>query len=106
YPTTYELATEESIRKTLEQVLAYVDVAAPVQVLDDETGEPVADLKRLPAKAVLARTDMQILTYEWGVTYAGMLNAAKATGDARYSDYVGKRVSAIAMLADNAKKNM
>jgi len=106
YPTPYELATEASIRKTLEQVHAYVDVAAPVQVLDDETGAPVTDLARLPAKAVLARTDMQILTYEWGVTYAGLLNSAKVTGDRRYADYVDKRVTAIATLAGNAKKNM
>ncbi|MES1263638.1 MAG: glycoside hydrolase family 88 protein, partial [Peristeroidobacter soli] len=106
YPTPYELATEEAIRKTLERVLAYVDVAAPVQVIDDETGAPVTDLNRLPAKVALARTDMQILTYEWGVTYAGMLRSAQVTADKRYSDYVDKRVSAIAMLAAHAKKNM
>ena len=85
YPTPYELATEDAIRKTLERVHAYVDQAAPVQVIDDETGAPVTDLKRLPAKVALARTDMQILTYEWGVTYAGMLRSAQATGDKRYT---------------------
>ena len=66
---------------------AYVDQAAPVQVIDGETGAPVADLSRLPAKVALARTDMQILTYEWGVTYAGMLRSAQVTGDKRYNDY-------------------
>jgi unsaturated rhamnogalacturonyl hydrolase len=106
YPTPYELASEEAVRKTLEQVHAYVDQAAPVQVIDDETGAPVADLTRLPAKAVLARTDMQILTYEWGVTYAGMLRSAQVTGDRRYTGYTQERVSAIATLAAHAKKNL
>ena len=106
YPTPYELATEEAIRKTLEHVHAYVDQAAPVHVIDGDTGAPVTDLTRLPAKVALARTDMQILTYEWGVTYAGMLRAAQVTGDPRYRHYTDERLSAIATLAAHAKKQL
>src|SRR3954452_23845462 len=69
YPTPYEPANEEAIRKKLEMVHAYVDEAAPVRVIDGDTGAPVNDLAHLPAKVALARTDLQILTYEWGVTY-------------------------------------
>ena len=105
YPTPYEPATEEQIRATLERVHAYVEQAAPVQVIDGDTGEPVPDLKKLPVHVALARTDMQILTYEWGVTYAGMLSMAKITGDQRYSEYTDGRVTAIATLAAQAKKN-
>jgi unsaturated rhamnogalacturonyl hydrolase len=106
YPTPYEPASEEAIRKTLEQVHAYVDEAAPVQVIDGDTGAPVTDLTRLPSKVALARTDLQILTYEWGVTYAGMLRSAQVTGDPRYSAYTDKRLTALAMLAAHAKKNL
>ena len=42
YPTPYEPATEEAIRKTLEQIHAYVDQAAPVRVIDGDTGAPVS----------------------------------------------------------------
>ncbi len=80
YPTPYELASEDSIRGILERVHAYVDQAAPVAVLDAATGEAVTDLNRLPAEVSLARTDFQILTYEWGVTYAGMLRSAADHG--------------------------
>jgi rhamnogalacturonyl hydrolase YesR len=106
YPTPYEVPGEEAIRKTLELVHAYVDQAAPVQVIDGQTGAPVPDLKRLPAKVALARTDMQILTYEWGVTYAGMLRSAQVTSDPRYTDYIHQRVTAIATLAAHEKKNL
>ena len=105
YPTPYEPATVDEIRKTLERVHAYVEQAAPVQVIDGDSGAPVTDLANLPAHVALARTDLQILTYEWGVTYAGMLIAAKSTGDARYSRYVDERVSAIAALAAQWNKN-
>jgi rhamnogalacturonyl hydrolase YesR len=106
YPTPYELATIEQIRATLERVHAYVDTAAPVQVIDGDTGAPVPDLAKLPPQVALARTDIQILTYEWGVTYAGMLRAAEVTGDQRYTDYTNARVSAIATVAAHAKKNL
>ncbi|MEO8018408.1 MAG: glycoside hydrolase family 88 protein [Pseudomonadota bacterium] len=105
YPTPYEPATVDEIRQILERVHAYVDRAAPVQVIDGDTGEPVPDLNKLPRHAALARTDIQILTYEWGVTYAGMMLAAKVTGDARYTNYTNVRVSAIATLAAHWKAN-
>ena len=106
FPTPYEPATIEQIRATLERVHAYVDLAAPVQVIDGETGAAVTDLEKLPTRVALARTDIQILTYEWGVTYAGMLRSAQVTGDKRYSDYTNQRVTAIATLAAHAKKNL
>ena len=105
YPTPYAPATEAQIRATLERVHAYVEQAAPVQIIDGDTGQPVPDLKRLPVHAALARTDLQILSYEWGVTYAGMLLAAKITGDPRYNNYTNERVVAIATLAAQAHKN-
>src|SRR4029077_13837799 len=84
YPTPYEPATIEQIRATLERVRVYLETASPIQVLNGDTGEPVDDLSKLPPHVALARTDFQILTYEWGVTYAGMLLAAKATDDQSY----------------------
>jgi unsaturated rhamnogalacturonyl hydrolase len=106
YPTPYEPATIEQIRATLERVHAYVDQAAPVRVIDGDTGAPVTDLAKPPANVALARTDLQILTYEWGVTYAGMLRSAQVTGDKRYSDYTHERVTAIATLAAHARRNL
>jgi rhamnogalacturonyl hydrolase YesR len=106
YPTPYEPATVEQIRATLQRVHAYVETAAPIRVVDGDTGAPVPDLAKLPPQVALARTDLQILTYEWGVTYAGMLRAAEVTGDRRYADYTNARVSAIATVAAHAKKNL
>jgi len=106
YPTPYEPATEDDIRKILERVHAYLEKASPIQVMNADTGEAVPDLGKLPPQISLARTDFQILTYEWGVTYAGMLSSARATGDKRYADYTNARVTAIAQLAAHAKKNL
>jgi|SRR5882672_2623446 len=104
YPTPYEPASEAEIRATLARVHAYLVQSSPVQVLNGETGAVVRDLAQLPPQVALARTDFQILSYEWGVTYAGMLLAAQVTGDARYRDYTQERVSAIATLAARARE--
>ena len=81
YPTPYEPATETQIRAVLERVhaLSWIE-AAPVRSIDGDTGEAVRIWRACPAHVALARTDFQILTYEWGVTYAGMLRAARGHG--------------------------
>jgi hypothetical protein len=66
----------------------------------------VTDLTRLPDVVALARTDLQILSYEWGVTYAGMLLAAQVTGDARYQAYTSERLTALATLAAHTRKRL
>ena len=106
YPTPYEPASEAQIRATLDHVLAYLEKASPVAILDADTGATVSDLGRLPKHVTLARTDLLILTYEWGVTYAGMLRAAEIFGDTRYRDYTNARVTAIGTLAAHAQKNL
>lgn len=105
YPTPYEPATEAQIRAVLDRVHAYLLEASPVQVLDADTGA-AATLGKLPPHVALARTDFLIATYEWGVTYAGMLRTAEVTSDARYRDYVQERVSAIATVAAHAKAQL
>jgi unsaturated rhamnogalacturonyl hydrolase len=105
YPTPYEPATEAQIRAVLERVHGYLLEASPVRAIDADTGAAVA-LDQLPDHVALARTDLQILSYEWGVTYAGLLRAAEVTGDARYRDYTQERVTAIATLAAHERSRL
>ena len=106
YPTPYQPATPQSIEATLQRVHAYLEQAAPLRVVDGATGAEVSDLKKLPDLAALDRTDLLILTYEWGVTYSGMLLAADITSDARYRKYTQARLAGIATLAAHAKKHL
>jgi unsaturated rhamnogalacturonyl hydrolase len=79
---------------------------APIRVIDGDTGEEVTDMARLPRNVALARTDLQIVTYEWGVTYAGMMLLSQITGDPRFSQYTDERVTAIARLASHTRSNL
>ena len=54
YPTPYPLATTEQIRAELDRIHDYVVEAAPVRVIDGDTGEAVTDLTKLPPTVALA----------------------------------------------------
>lgn len=106
YPTPYEPASEQTIQSKLQRVHAYLEHASPVRVIDGATGEAVPDLKKLPAHVAFDRTDLLILTYEWGVTYSGMLLAAQVTRDERYERYTEERLDAISTLATHAHRQL
>jgi unsaturated rhamnogalacturonyl hydrolase len=99
YPTPYTPASADEIKVVLGRVLSYLESASPVKVVDRDTRQPVTDLTRLPPNVGFDRTDFLITSYEWGVTYSGMLLAAEATGDARFREYAATRVGAIATVA-------
>lgn len=106
YPTPYAPATPDEIKATLARILGYLESASPIKVvkiIDRDHRAPVADLTRLSGAVAFDRTDFLITSYEWGVTYSGMLLAAEATGDARYRDYAASRLHAIATVAAHLK---
>ncbi len=53
---------------------------------------------------IFKRGDFRLISYEWGVTYAGMLNAGEATGDKRYTEYTTNRMAFISQLYPVYKK--
>ncbi len=106
YPIPYGRAKIEAIQELLNRIHSYLDGCTPAQIIDAETGEPAADLSALTSGAVLKPGAFPIVSYEWGVTYSGMLLAAEATGDPRFSDYVDKRLGFLAELFAHYRPEM
>lgn len=95
----YAPASPEEIRATMHRVLNYLETANAIKLIDSETEKPVENMDRLPAKPMFAKSDFRIVSYEWGVTYSGMLAAAAATKDPGYSRFVDQRLTAITEVA-------
>ncbi len=104
YPLPYTPAKPEEIKAVLDRVLAYLEKASPVRIINRDTKEPVTDLAHLPPNAGLDRTDFLLTSYEWGVTYSGMLQVAAVTGDQRFTAYTAERLGAIAALAAHLQR--
>ena len=99
YPVPYGPTTPEKVAEVLRRIHGYLESATPSRFVSRESGEPIADLIGLTDDAVFEPGAFRPISYEWGVTYSGMLLAAEATGDPRYTEYVAKRLRLVADAA-------
>jgi unsaturated rhamnogalacturonyl hydrolase len=95
YPVPYGPTTVAAITEVLDRVHAYLDANTPARLVNKQTGAAITDFSKPDANAVIERGHFPIISYEWGVTYSGMLLAFENTGDARFKDYVAKRMQFI-----------
>lgn len=93
YPVPYGQPKVADVTKVLSRVHGYLDAVTPMQVVDRQTGNVITDLARFNPNAIIKPGDFRLTSYEWGVTYAGMLLATEATGDPRYANYTNQRLT-------------
>ncbi len=99
YPTPYGKPAVEDITKTLQRIHGYLDEVTPPQYLNAKTGDIITDFSKIDTNTTLKKGDFRIVSYEWGVTYGGMLLASEATGDMRFKEYAEKRLQFLAQSA-------
>lgn len=104
YDVPYGKTTIDDISTVLNRVLIYLDQATPIELVDRNTNNTVTDFSKINPDVIFKRGDFRLISYEWGVTYAGMLNAGEATGDKRYTEYTTNRMAFISQLYPVYKK--
>lgn len=109
YPVRYGETKPQDIKIVLDRLYRYLDAATPVQLLNKQSGEELKDLKKANESSIFKQGDFRLISYEWGVTYTGMLLAGQVTGDKKFSEYSSKRIDFIADVAsayrERYKKN-
>jgi len=98
YDVPYGQVTTDDISKILSRVLEYLDKATPMTLVNQKTGEAITDFSKITNEVTIKQGDFRLISYEWGVTYAGMLNAGEATGDQKYTGYTVNRMAFISQL--------
>ena len=91
YDVPYGAPKVEAVKATLDRVYNYLDATTPIGFVNRRTGDAVA-INAIDTNTIVKQGDFRLTSYEWGVTYSGMLEAGAATGDAKYTDYTKKRV--------------
>jgi rhamnogalacturonyl hydrolase YesR len=91
YKNPYRAMSAAEIKSVMDRVYDYLERSTPAAVIDQRTGAEVAVPSQADPNVVLKPGDFRLTSYEWGVTYAGMLAAGQATGDKRYTDYTLRR---------------
>ena len=95
YDVPYEIPAPEQIEQKLVSILDYLDATTHKKLVDKPSGNEITDLSQVDENTILAPGDFRLISYEWGVTYAGMLNSAEATGNSSFKDYTFSRFSYI-----------
>ena len=98
YPVVYGKTTIEEIKTVLDRIYSYLDAGTPMELVDTRTNEKVSDFSKINGDVTLRSGNFRLISYEWGVTYAGMLNAGEATGDGKFTAYTVDRLSFLASL--------
>ncbi|MEH6704345.1 MAG: glycoside hydrolase family 88 protein [Galbibacter orientalis] len=93
YDVPYGVPEKQDVLNSLEKVYNYLNETTPAEIVDATTKEVVA-IKDFSKHDEIAfkQGDFRLISYEWGVTYAGMLLAGTVTGDKKFSDYTMDRI--------------
>lgn len=98
YPIPYGAPPTDTVKKVLDRVYTYLNEVTPAQLIDKRTKEKVFNFSSIDTNTVLQQGDFRLTSYEWGVTYSGMLLVGEATGDTRYTDYTRDRINFLANI--------
>ena len=88
YRLPYGIPKADEVKQTIDRVL-----------INSKTGKTVDRLKDIDEHSQLKQGGFRLTSYEWGVTYSGVLAAYEATGDPTYRDYVYTRHRLLADIA-------
>ncbi len=101
YPIQYQVPEINQIESKLESVLDYLEKKSPIRWIDLDTKKPIESDNVGIEHPGLEYGLFSLISYQWGVTYAGMLQAAEITGDSRYLDYVKVRLETIEKITNH-----
>jgi rhamnogalacturonyl hydrolase YesR len=96
YTVPYGVPAADNVKQVLKKVYNYLDAVTPAQFVNRRTQTAITDLSQIDTNTVIKTGDFRLTSYEWGVTYAGMLLAGEATGDTAYTHYTKERLYFIA----------
>lgn len=99
YNTPYGPPTKEQVKKVLDRVYQYLNENTASMMLYSDSKKEVKNLKNVKGDIIFEEGTFRLTSYEWGVTYAGMLLASEVTGEDYFKDYSYDRLGLIADVA-------
>jgi rhamnogalacturonyl hydrolase YesR len=78
--------------KTTPQKKTELQTQNSPPLVANEGYDEVTDFSKINANTIFKPGDFRLISYEWGVTYAGMLLATESTGDPKYAGYTIDRL--------------
>jgi unsaturated rhamnogalacturonyl hydrolase len=105
YVTPYGETKQADVKAVLDRVYHYLDGVTPYQLIDQTSKDVITDYSKANGNSIFKPGDFRLTSYEWGVTYTGMLEAGAATGDKKYTEYTTNRVKFLSDVVAGYKAN-
>lgn len=99
YPVPYEAPSISEVTSVIDRVYNFLETETASKVIDSKSEQEIKDFTKLDRNSIFEPGLFRLNSYEWGVTYAGMLLATEATGDEKYAEYTNKRLKLFADIA-------
>jgi unsaturated rhamnogalacturonyl hydrolase len=96
YPVPYTPPSVTSVKSVADRILYYLDTTTHTAIINRSNGQLLLDNRQLDSNSILKPGDFRLISYEWGVTYTGMLALGEATGDQKFTAYTKDRLKYIA----------
>ena len=103
YTTPYGRMSADSVKADMDRVFAYITEVTPAKIVDGN-GNEISDYATLPDDAKLNQGTFRLTSYEWGVMYMALLDAAEILNEPAYKDYVTDRIGFLAKTAPAFKE--
>lgn len=98
YEIPYGKPELKGITEVLDRIYTYLDQTTYMELINKDTQAEIRDYSKIDEKSTFKPGDFRLVSYEWGVTYAGMLLASEATGDTKYAGYTKSRLKFLAEI--------
>lgn len=103
YPTPYIAPEEAAVKEILNRVYNFLEENTASVMVESTTKKEITNNNQLRGRIEFEPGAFRLTSYEWGVTYAGMVLASQATGEGKYANYTNKRLKLLADIAENHK---
>ena len=101
YEIPYGAPEVQDIKRILDKVYDYLNDVTPPEMIDRMSGKKIENHSELNENSWFMPGDFRLNSYEWGVTYAGMLLAGEVTGDSKFTDYTLKRLEFLGKISEH-----
>jgi rhamnogalacturonyl hydrolase YesR len=91
YETPYNVPEAGEITQVIDRVYNYLEATTPAKLVSEQQTE-LSDFSQINVQTKFKQGDFRLISYEWGVTYAGMLLTTRVTGDQKYANYTFNRM--------------
>lgn len=82
-----------AVKEVVDRIYNYLSECTPAVIVDGS--EKPISASKIDAASHFQKGDFGINSYEWGVTYSGMLLASEVTADPKYAAYAYERMKVI-----------